>query len=119
MTLHVVVGPPCAGKSTYVWSGRASGDLAIDFDRLASALGAPVSHDAEGDVREAAFAARAAAIRVAMTAESDAWIIHTSPTSKQVSQRSAASNSPAEALWQNVPRFARNSPFSPIFLPFV
>ena len=42
-----------------------------------------------------------------------------SPTSRQVSRLSAASDSPAAALWQNVPRFARNVPFFSDILPFV
>ncbi len=43
-----------------------------------------------------------------------------SPTSRLASQPSAASDSPAAALWQNVSRFARNVPFfSPIFFLFV
>lgn len=39
MRLHVVTGPPCAGKSTFVDGLRTSTDLVIDLDRIASALG--------------------------------------------------------------------------------
>ena len=83
--LSVVVGPPCAGKSTYVQAARAIDDAAIDFDMLAVALGSSESHAASGLIREAAFAARSAAIRAALAADDGAaWIIHTTPSARQV-----------------------------------
>lgn len=44
MGLTVVTGPPCAGKSTYVDAHRQPGDVVIDFDRIAVALGADTLH---------------------------------------------------------------------------
>lgn len=84
MPATIVVGPPCAGKSTYAWGQRSPDDVVIDFDRLATALGSAAAHDATGAIREAAFAARSAAIRVALTSDAASWIIHTTPTAKQV-----------------------------------
>ena len=38
MTLYVVTGPPCGGKSTYVREHAKPGDFVIDLDRLALAI---------------------------------------------------------------------------------
>lgn len=42
--LEVVVGPPCAGKSTFVDKRRGPHDLIIDLDRIAAAIGNPDEH---------------------------------------------------------------------------
>jgi predicted kinase len=46
-TLHMVVGPPEAGKSTFVADHAADDALVLDFDRLASTImpGVDVRHD--------------------------------------------------------------------------
>lgn len=41
----LVTGPPCAGKTTYVDEHREPGDLVVDYDAIAVALGSPDSHD--------------------------------------------------------------------------
>ena len=64
--IHVVTGPPCAGKSTYVRENAKSGDLRVDYDLIAQALGAENSHAAEGIVKQAAFDARESAIQTAL-----------------------------------------------------
>ena len=78
--IHVITGPPCAGKSTYVREHAEEGDLRVDYDLIAQALGAVNSHAAEGIVKQAAFDAREGAIRTALKyADAESWIIHTSP----------------------------------------
>lgn len=78
--ITVVVGPPCAGKSTWIREQAQAGDVVVDFDQLATALGSTTPHAAPADVREVTFAARKGAItRVLQGLTSDAWIIHTSP----------------------------------------
>lgn len=79
--LHIIIGPPCAGKSTYVREHAAEGDIRIDFDALASALGSASRHLHSGAVAECAFRARDEAIRYccANADALEAWIIHTSP----------------------------------------
>ena len=79
--IRIVLGPPCAGKSAYVDAHKADGDVSVDFDRLARALGSTVAHGSTGAPRVVAFAARQAAInRILRGVESDAWIIHTNPS---------------------------------------
>ena len=79
--IHIVSGPPCAGKSTYVTENAKEGDLRIDYDLIAQALGAKNSHAAEGHIKQAAFDAREGAIQTALkNPDSESWIIHTSPS---------------------------------------
>lgn len=44
MTLTVVTGPPCAGKTTHVEQHRAPDSVVLDLDALAHALGYPHDH---------------------------------------------------------------------------
>lgn len=89
--LHVITGPPCAGKSTYAQE-HSNGGVVVDFDKLAQTFGAPVKHDAREPHRGVAFAARAAAVRKCIEGaqEFDSWIIHTSPTPAQMDAYRAA-----------------------------
>lgn len=43
--LILVSGPPCSGKSTYVTEHKQPGDLVIDYDAIAQALGSANTHD--------------------------------------------------------------------------
>lgn len=82
--LHVVIGAPCSGKSTYCEEHASAGDVVIDFDKLAIALGSTDSHSAPDAIRAAAFAARAAAVDEVISKQLDAWIIHTEPKPEQL-----------------------------------
>ena len=83
--IHVVSGAPCAGKSTYVAQNAKEGDLRIDYDLIAQALGATKSHQAEGHIKQAAFDAREGAIQTALKfCDEESWIIHTSPSSEHM-----------------------------------
>lgn len=82
--IHVVTGPPCAGKSTYVSEHAADGEVTIDFDTIAQALGSKSPHDAPAEIREVAFEARRAAIDALIAGGHDGWVIHTSPTDEQM-----------------------------------
>ena len=77
--LTVVTGPPCSGKSTYAWSRAQLGDIVIDFDRIAQALGSGSQHDHPDPVRWVAIAARRAAVNSAIIQHekgATVWIVH-------------------------------------------
>jgi hypothetical protein len=85
--LYVVTGPPAAGKSTWVRERAKHGDITVDFDALASTLTPPgESHLYPEHVRTVAMAARNAAkdTAVAMSRLVDVYIIHSTPTAKQL-----------------------------------
>ena len=88
--IRIVMGPPCGGKSTYVSEHAEKGDLIIDYDLIAKALGAPISHAADGIIKQAAFDARESAILRALSEpKENAWIIHTSPTEEHIKRYEA------------------------------
>lgn len=83
--ITVVIGPPCAGKSTLIAEKRGENDPVIDFDAICKALGSPNHHDAPDSIRRVATSARAAAVnRILKGVDDNAWIIHTSPSDAQL-----------------------------------
>jgi uncharacterized protein len=91
MTITVVLGPPCAGKSTFVAENAADGDVVVDFDKLAIAFGSKTAHDAPYAIRSVTHAAREAAIDLVLAGiDSDSWIIHSSPPPEWMTRYEAA-----------------------------
>lgn len=91
--LTVVIGPPTSGKTTYVAERAQPGDIVVDHDRLAEALGSPHSHNHPPQVHLVALAARRAAITEALArhrAGARVWIIHTHLTTAGVRRYEAA-----------------------------
>lgn len=87
MKINVIIGPPCAGKSTHVQNHAAPGDPRLDYDAIAKALGSPTDHDAPQPIRDLAFTARNAVIEAILNdtkSDATAWIIHTQPTDEQL-----------------------------------
>jgi len=83
MTLHIVIGPPAAGKSTYIREHRKPGDITIDYDELANTLAGLASdnHEHTDTVKKITKAVRDAAIRAANTHAIgvDTWLVHGTP----------------------------------------
>jgi predicted ABC-type ATPase len=78
--LTVITGPPCSGKSTYLAKHFRTGDIRIDHDPIAQALGSPTPHDHPDPVRFVAIAARRAAIKAAIAQHhrgARVWIVQT------------------------------------------
>ena len=69
MRVVVVTGPPCSGKTHHVQEHRNPGDVVIDFDTLAHALGYPHEHAAwppdDHPARAVALRARASDLKAA------------------------------------------------------
>lgn len=78
--LTVVTGPPCSGKSTYARERHKPGDILIDFDLMAQALGSPVPHEHSEPIRWVTMHARRAAITQALYQHkkgATVWIVQT------------------------------------------
>lgn len=76
----LVIGPPCAGKTTWVQQHQQHGDIVIDWDHLAIEAGSPVAHDHPKVYRAAANARRQELEQhVAGMADGRAFIIRTEP----------------------------------------
>lgn len=88
--IHVIIGAPCSGKSTYVREHKKDGDVTIDFDKMAQAFGSTEPHSAPEDIKSVTFKARDAAIAEVCERKCEAWIIHTKPTAKQREMYDAA-----------------------------
>jgi hypothetical protein len=87
----VVMGPPAAGKNTYVTEHASPADIVIDLDALARALmphPPEQSHTYPNHVRDIAIAARKGALDRARrrTMGCTLWIIHAIPSAEQLAE---------------------------------
>lgn len=91
--LTVVTGPPCSGKSTYAWSRKQLGDIVIDFDRIAQAIGSESPHDHPDHVRWVAIAMRRAGINSAIIQHekgATVWVVQSRIAAKDMDRYLAA-----------------------------
>ena len=85
MTLYLIVGPPAAGKSTWVRQQAKPGDITIDYDTLAQALSPGLPSDPTEQPPHAVaviMAARAAAFNDAAldtATQCDVYLVHSMP----------------------------------------
>lgn len=86
MSIKIIVGPPCSGKSTYVLNNKKTDDVRIDFDALAQALGASILHASEGNVRKCTYSVREQAIDWVIYHEATAFIIHSRPSEEKINR---------------------------------
>ena len=86
MTLYVVTGPPCVGKSTWVRARAKRGDIVVDLDRIALAITAEDTphHEYPAHIRRAAIEVRKTAVSMALAycRKGDAYVIHAKPSPK-------------------------------------
>ena len=78
----LVVGPPGAGKTTWVNENKGEHDLVVDYDSIAAALGSPVKHGHTDSIHAATMAARNAvlsSLRKGSVNVGRAWIISSNP----------------------------------------
>lgn len=78
--LTLVWGPPCSGKTTHVATHKQPGDIVIDYDAIAVALGSPSSHDHPAAMRPIIVAAWLAALHEAERQPVRMWLIKGFPT---------------------------------------
>lgn len=83
MSLTVLIGPPCSGKTTWVLEHAGAHDIVIDYDRIAVALAGTGAHTHKHPkvLKEVTMVARRAAIREALkhAAVVNVYLIHTHP----------------------------------------
>lgn len=88
--LTVVIGPPAAGKSTWVLERAKPTDVVVDYDRLAVALTGTggAMHDHAAPVVAVAKAVRAAAIEAALRQihVTDVYVIHSNPGQQRMAE---------------------------------
>lgn len=80
----LVVGPPGAGKSAFVDGRKEPGDLVVDYDLLAGAIG---SASSDGATHDAVMAARNALLTKVRRGEVDAptaWIVSANPNAEDL-----------------------------------
>jgi len=83
--ITLVMGPPAAGKSTYVLEHARPGDLIVDYDAIATSLGAS-SHAYGQALHPAVNAARNAILRQLRRGETGAaraWILSANPEAER------------------------------------
>ena len=79
--ITLIMGPPAAGKNTYVQQHARPGDLIVDYDAIATSLGAN-PHQRGQDLHPAVSAARNAILRQLRRGETGAtraWILSANP----------------------------------------
>lgn len=90
MTVYVVTGPPCVGKSTWVRERAHQGDIVVDLDRIALAITSEDTphHEYPAHIRRAAIQLRKQAVVMALMygKVGDAYIIHAKPSARALEQ---------------------------------
>lgn len=82
----LVVGPPGAGKSTLVAQRREPGDVVIDYDAIAQAVGSESTHGHDSH-HSAAMAARNGLLNALRSGKLDAplvWLISANPNAESM-----------------------------------
>lgn len=94
MTIHVVVGPPASGKSTFVETNAPPGVPRFDFDRVADTVaGDQVKHNAPQGVLDTVLAMRRGLMGWALDAETsvdELWLINARPSDSTIQRFAAA-----------------------------
>jgi hypothetical protein len=83
----LVIGPPGAGKTTWVQQNRGEHDLVVDYDALAVALGSTLPHGHSDAIHTATMAARNAVLSSLRKGKIDvgrAWIISSNPRAEEM-----------------------------------
>ena len=83
----LVIGPPGAGKSTWVKNNQGEHDVVVDYDSIAQALGSHVGHGHNESIHQATMAARNGilnSLRKGSLNVGRAWIISSNPKAEEM-----------------------------------
>jgi len=100
MRIVFIAGPPCSGKSTLVEAIGRPGDVALDFDVFARALGSPVDWMHPEPWRSQAELEMQAAIgrSHAMPGDGTVWVIRAAARARQRARLAEAWRAPVYVL---------------------
>ena len=88
MTIHVVVGPPCSGKSTFVDDKAPPGVPRFDFDRVSGVVAnMDLNHEKPPAVLDTVLAMRRGLMGYALDPETvveELWIINANPSESTI-----------------------------------
>ena len=88
--IHIVMGPPAGGKSSYIREHAGPLDVVIDLDKIAGAImaGDPDGHAYPDHIRHIAIGMRETAIARAtrLRERVHVWVIHSVPTPDRVGE---------------------------------
>ena len=89
----LIYGPPCGGKSTFVYELHERGDLVLDFDQVHAALSGLDPYDHHDSITPFVMAAMDAVKRRLQAEKSTtAWVIACAPTRAERSEFSSFTN---------------------------
>lgn len=93
MTVHVVMGAPCSGKSSFVDDNAPNGAPRFDFDRLASTVaGMPLNHSTPDDVTQVVLAMRRGLLGWLFDQDTrigELWVVMSAPSAATLSKLGA------------------------------
>lgn len=88
MTIHVVMGPPASGKSTFVETNAPPGVPRFDFDKIASTIaGEDIKHDSPPAVMDTVLAMRRGLMGWLLDPETsveELWLINARPSDNTI-----------------------------------
>src|SRR5690606_26980022 len=82
MTVYLVMGAPCSGKTTEAMRRKQADDIIIDADRLAEALGSRSPHAHPAHIKALAAHLRDVACVKASQQRCDVYIVSASPNAQ-------------------------------------
>ena len=83
--ITLVHGPPCSGKTTYVAERKAPGDVVIDYDAIAVALGSEREHGHAKALHPFILNAIDSLLdRATRSPEVKVWLIKCNPTTRDI-----------------------------------
>ncbi|WP_313548356.1 HK97 family phage prohead protease [Corynebacterium sp.] len=92
MTLHVVIGPPASGKSTFVQDNAAPGIPRWDLDHVANTIaGVDTAYDIPAEVMDVVLAMRRGLMGWLLDVEiptPELWLIHSAPSPSLIARLS-------------------------------